>query len=108
MKVYTDILFATLIVVYIIDLSGFTQSWRSALAKWLKVGRVGSIRPFDCSLCMVWWVGLVIAICDSALSFGVVAYIAALSFLADCIGMTFNIAKAGIKKALAILFNALQ
>ena len=46
-----EYLLITAIVVYIVDLSGFTQSWKQAIsAKFGGKCRIG--KPFDCSLCM--------------------------------------------------------
>lgn len=45
------------IVTFIVDCSGFTNTWKGWLGKWLKID-VGRVRPFDCSLCMTWWVSL--------------------------------------------------
>ena len=35
MNPFLDLLFLTLVVVFIVDLSGFTDSWLSAFSKWL-------------------------------------------------------------------------
>ena len=59
MSVFLQIIAITFVVVYIVDLSGFTESWRSALAKFLKTERLKSLKPFDCSKCLVFWVVLV-------------------------------------------------
>lgn len=58
MNVFLQILAITFAVVYIVDLSGFTESWRGALAKFLKTERLKSLKPFDCSKCLVFWVVL--------------------------------------------------
>lgn len=79
MKPYTDILLLSLVVIFIVDLSGFTETWLAALSKWL--GRtVRSVKPFSCSLCMTWWCGLAYAIITKTISIPIVAYIAALSY----------------------------
>lgn len=77
---YLDLLYLTLIVVYIVDLSGFTESWKEALSKFLG-GRVPRLKPFDCSLCMSWWSGIVYTLCTGTFSLGSLAYIAMLSLL---------------------------
>lgn len=79
MKPYLDILLLSLVVIFIVDLSGFTEAWLAALSKWL--GRtVRSVKPFSCSLCMTWWCGLAYAIITKTISFPIVAYIAGLSY----------------------------
>lgn len=92
---YLDLLLLTTIVVYVVDLSGFTQSWKGALSKWLKVKAV-SFKPFDCSLCMTWWSCIVYALCTGAFSLPCLAYIAALSFLAFPIGQILIFMREGL------------
>lgn len=58
-----DILLIAVIVVVIIDISGFIDSLKSGLKKVLTKGRMSdpyySLKPFDCSFCALWWTGLV-------------------------------------------------
>ncbi len=80
MKPYIDILLLSLVVIFIVDLSGFTQSWLNALSRWL--GRtVREFKPFTCSLCMTWWTALVYAIVTGNFTIPVIAYAALLAFL---------------------------
>ena len=48
-----------LICVLIIDISGFIDSVKWGVSKWLTKGKIQTtdyrIKPFDCSLCMTWW-----------------------------------------------------
>jgi hypothetical protein len=96
MKIYIDLLFIAAITIYIVDLSGFTESWRSALTRWLKAKELKPIRPFDCSLCMTWWVGIIYAVCTGSVTLPVIAYIAALSFLSLPISHVFIFIREGI------------
>lgn len=84
MKIYTDILLIAVIAIYIVDLSGFTQSWRSAIARWLTIpeNALRPLPPFDCSKCTIWWTAIIYAICTAQLNLPILAYIAAISFLA--------------------------
>ena len=60
---YLDLLFLALIVVFIVDLSGWTQSLLSFLSRVSGV-RVTSAKPLSCSLCSTWWAGVIYcAIC---------------------------------------------
>jgi len=80
MRPYTDLLFLTLIVVFIVDTSGFTDSWLDALSRWLK-HQVKSFKPFSCSLCMTWWSGIVYAIATGNFNLPILAYVALMAFL---------------------------
>ena len=81
MKIYLDLLLIAAITIFIVDLSGFTESWKSAIKRILKAKDLKPIRPFDCSLCMTWWVCIIYALCTGIFSLPIFAYIAALSFL---------------------------
>ena len=56
-----EILLIAAIVVFVVDLSGFTESWRRPLSEWLRSKTGYTIKhfpPFDCSLCLTFWAGL--------------------------------------------------
>lgn len=57
-----ELLMISVIVCFIIDISGIVESIESALSKWLK-GKAQIPKPFNCSLCMTFWVGLIYVIC---------------------------------------------
>lgn len=86
MTIYIDLVLIAAITIYIVDLSGFTESWRSALTRMLKARELKAIKPFDCGQCMTWWVCIIYALCSESFSLPVLAYIAALSFLSIPIG----------------------
>ncbi len=80
MKPYTDLLILALVVIFIVDLSGFTDSWLGALSKWLG-HTVREFKPFTCSLCMTWWTGLAYALITGNFNIPVIGYVALLAFL---------------------------
>lgn len=88
MNIYIDLLLVAAVTIYIVDLSGFTDSWRSALARRMRIpeSNLRQLKPFDCSLCMTWWVCLIYALIEGQLSLPVIAYSALLSFLSVPIG----------------------
>ena len=88
MSIFTDLLLVAAVTIYIVDLSGFTDAWRSALARRMHIpeSNLRPLKPFDCSLCMTWWVCLIYALIVGQLSLPVIAYSALLSFLSVPIG----------------------
>lgn len=88
MSIYTDLLLVAAVTIYIVDLSGFTDAWRGALARMMHIpeSNLRPIKPFDCSLCMTWWVCLIYALIEGQLTLPVIAYSALLSFLSVPIG----------------------
>lgn len=53
-----DLFFITTIICFIIDISGIIESIEWWLSKWLNVN-CKIPRPFSCSLCMTFWIGLI-------------------------------------------------
>lgn len=81
MKIYIDIFTLALVVIYIIDVSGFTESWRDGLAKALSIKQLRPLPPFDCSKCAVWWTGIIYALTQRELDIYTIAFSALLSLL---------------------------
>ena len=109
-NIYTDLLLMSLTVTYIVDVSGFTQSWRSALARWL--GRSESalrpLPPFDCGKCMTFWTCLVLAAIEGALSLPVLAYTCLLSCLSVTFAQVFIFIREGLSRLFDMLINITQ
>ena len=78
-NIYLELLLLCWVVVFIVDLSGITDS----VAGWLHRTRLR--KPWSCSLCMTWWTGLAWSLATARLSIPVLAYIAALAWAAHYI-----------------------
>lgn len=96
MKTYIDLLLIAAITIYIVDLSGFTEAWRSALTRLIKAKDLKPLRPFDCSLCMTWWVCIIYTLIAGTFSLPVLAYIALLSFLSLPLGQLLIFIREGM------------
>lgn len=84
MSIYLQLLLLAAIVVYIVDCSGFTDTWLGWLSRFTaryKLPPVRSLRPFSCSKCMTWWTGIAWALIQHQFTLPVLAYIAGLSLL---------------------------
>ena len=108
MNTYIEYLAIATIVVYIVDLSGFTESWKGWLTRLFKGKEAKSIKPFDCSLCMTWWTLLLVSLLQGTFTPAMCAYIAGLSFVADLIGQTLQIVKELLKMVLRYLYKLTQ
>ena len=86
MQTYNAMLRGAVSTSYSGDVSGFTQSWRGLLARTLHIKEMRSIKPFDCGLCMTWWVCLIYALVIGQLNLYTIAWSALLSFLSIPIG----------------------
>lgn len=75
----TDILLIAVIIVVIIDISGFTYSLKSGLKKVLTKGRMSdpyySLKPLDCSFCMTFWTGLIWLLVTHNVTLWMLAYL---------------------------------
>ena len=83
MSIYTQQAILAAVVVFIVDLSGFTESWRDALARALHIRNLRPLKPFDCSLCMTWWTCLLYPLCTGDFSLLTLANAAALALLSQ-------------------------
>lgn len=109
-SIYTDLLLMSLTVSYIVDVSGFTQSWRSALARWLgrNVSALRPLPPFDCGKCMTFWSCLILTLIEGAFSLPVLAYICLLSCLSVTAGQVFIFIREGLSRLLDMLIDLTQ
>ena len=102
-----NMLLITLIVVYVVDLSGWTGSWKPAAQRLLR--RLGieadRLRPFDCSRCMTFWACLAWAVVTGHLTLPHIAAVCALSYFADTIGDLMRAAKEGVDRILTKLLK---
>ena len=88
-----EILLLAAIVVFVVDLSGFTESWRRPLSDWLhrKTGyMIKHLPPFDCSLCLTLWAGLIWLAIRNAFTLPNVAFVCLAAYLTIPIGTTLT------------------
>ena len=95
------------IVVYVVDISGFTESWRRLLARCLNVSSLRPLPPFDCSLCAVWWVCLIYTICVREFSLLALAYCGFLSAFSEVLGKVIMLIKESLLTLLDKIFGLL-
>lgn len=67
-----ELLAISIIVCFIIDLSGVIDNIKTAIWKWIFSGKREyqnfNLKPFDCSLCSTFWIGLLWLICTAQFS----------------------------------------
>lgn len=89
-----ELLLITALVVYIVDLSGFTESWKQFLFRHFKTN-TRSMKPFDCSQCMTWWSGIIYLLISGTFTLPRVGLVAGLAFLSNTIGQVFIFIREG-------------
>ena len=81
-----NLLIITAIICFIVDISGITDTFKHFL--WKKFVKVGdyhqlSIKPFECSLCMTWWLTLLYIILTHHFTIPYIGCCAMLSLLSS-------------------------
>lgn len=100
---YTDLTLIAAGVVFIVDVSGFTDTWLGWLSRWLGT-KVTKLRPFSCSLCMVFWTCLVCTLATGTFSPATFAYTCLLACLSYPMAQAFIF----IREGLLALINKLM
>lgn len=100
MKTIIDLTLVALVTIYIVDLSGFTDTWLEFLSAYQE-RKITELKPFSCSLCMVWWVCLIYAFVTGCLSLPIVAFIAFLSLFSVQFGQVLML----VREAVSALIN---
>lgn len=58
-----DLILIALFWVFVVDIAQFPTEVKKALFRWIKGKQTPyvdySLKPFDCSLCLTWWTGLI-------------------------------------------------
>lgn len=79
-----DIIAITFLCVFVIDISGFIDEVETMLGKWLK-GKAHIPKPFSCSLCMSWWINLIVLLCVGKFTLGYISIVALFAILTPVI-----------------------
>ena len=106
MKAIIDIILVALVTIYIVDLSGFTETLLKVISAY-KGRKITELKPFSCSLCMVWWVCLIYAAIAGILTLPVVALIALLSLLSVPFGQLLMLIRESFLKVINKLMDML-
>ena len=106
MKAIIDIILVALVTIYIVDLSGFTETLLKVISAY-KGRKITELKPFSCSLCMVWWVCLIYAAIVGNLTIPVVALIALLSLLSVPFGQLLILIREAFLKVINKLMELL-
>ena len=106
MKIYIDLLMVAVITIYVVDLSGLTETLLKVISAY-KGRKITELKPFSCSLCMVWWVCLIYAVIVGNLTIPIVALIALLSLLSVPCGQLLILIREAFLKVITKLMDLL-
>lgn len=105
MKIVYELFLIAIVLVFIIDLSGFMSSLKRAISKYL----IGiprddyDLKPFGCSLCMTWWVCLIYLLWSKNMALGYIGVSAAIALLAEEVGQGIILIKSFIGYTIGFL-----
>lgn len=106
------ILLIAILIVFIIDLSGFGMDFRKWLWKVLLKprGTVEDIpgKPFFCSLCMTWWIGLITLLIIKQFTLLNIAIVAMVAYLTPIIASTIRLIYDILAKIINLLYDWLK
>ena len=92
-----NLIFINIAVVYLIDQSGGMDSIKSLLKRLLTNGKMKgydySLKPFDCSKCMTFWVSIIYLLLFGELSIFTIMLACISAFTAQFTNEIFNIIK---------------
>lgn len=101
----TDLLIITAVVVFIVDLSGFSDSLLTTANRIVRpYGRkFSSLKPFTCSLCSAWWLGLLYLLVTHRFTIAGIGVVAACSLLTGVMANALMLAKDSLLALIDIL-----
>lgn len=91
-----NLLLIQAIICYIIDLSGVAEFIKHVIWKWLKGDKPYkdfSFKPFLCSRCMSFWVGLIYLLVSHSFTIPWIAFVSAQSLLASTVSTALQLVK---------------
>lgn len=106
-----DLLLITIIVCFIVDISGVVEQVKRALVRFVSKGNTDydfSFKPFDCSLCMTWWCGIIYIAIYGHFNLCGLLCCALFAFAADTITSIMTLAKDLIGAFINRIYDKLQ
>ena len=105
MNLYIELTLLALVTVYAVDVSGFTDSWRDALARALHVRQLRPLPPFDCGKCATFWACVIWAAVRGRLGIDTVAFAALCSLLSLPAGQLMLFIREGLTTLIGRLWT---
>ena len=107
-----NLLLITICIVFVVDLSGFSESLKLWVSGLLSKGKLKttnySLKPFTCSLCLTFWVGIGYLWYASLLTLPYIAVVCLLAFVTDTIKGILLLIKDLTSKVITIIYKYLN
>lgn len=102
----------TVITVIVVDLTDFVYSVKKAIWKWVwkeqRDFKDFGMRPFDCSLCLSWWVGLIYLLISGTITLPLVLFQLFISYMTPIIKDLVQMIKDMAVRILDMLYTYLS
>lgn len=106
-SIYLELLFVAAVVIFVVELSGFRETLLDVASR-VAGRRIREIRPLTCSLCMTWWVTLLVALCTGRLTLPVAAYCGALAYASGTLSQIIIFIDEALKALIRLLADWLK
>lgn len=115
-NIILQIVFLMISTVFIIDETGFVEEFKKKIANFLSNAKTKSIykctdidlRPFECSLCMVFWLGNLLLITNHQLNILTFTIVCLASFLTRTVKDLFDLVQALFDYFINYIYNKLK
>lgn len=106
-----NILLIAVVTVCIVDISGFTDSWKSAFKRLVTRGRMSdpfyTLKPFDCSLCLTFYAGIIYLWITHSFSVWMITYVLLISVMTPVIKDLIFFVRDLCQKIISVLYRKL-
>ena len=101
---YLNLFYLAVVTVFVVDVSGVSQVLLRVVSAW--TGRKWQhVRPFTCSLCMTWWLGLLCCAVWGCFDWPHVAFVAFMAFLTTSILDAMRLIKDTITRIINLFYR---
>lgn len=104
---FSNIIIITICVVFIVDISGVIDSIKGFLSLW-SGKNILHLKPFDCSLCMTFWVGLVYILCYHSLTLENILLLCLCSSVSSIIADVYTLILETLKALIRVMFDLIE
>lgn len=103
---FKNVIIIALVVVFIVDLSGAVDSLKNFIR--INGRTVKRLKPFDCSLCMTFWSGLVYLFCVGSFSLQGVALVCLSALLTSVFKELIIMCLEAVKAAIRVVYKLID
>lgn len=112
MKTLIDLMIIAFIVVFIVDISGAIDSFKSGIKWILTKGKMSNsdyrLKPLDCSLCTTFWVGLIYLLMTGHFTLPFIGFVCLLATFAGILKGILLLIEDAITKIIQLIYKLID